>query len=107
LKRFAGSGTTSSTLAFLFYNVVADPNVYAKLKAELHAAIPGWPVQSDALPDIHRLQLLPYLNAVINETLRRHPTIPGAMPRRIVSERLKIDSLELPRDVCTISLSID
>ncbi|KIX01346.1 uncharacterized protein Z518_09071 [Rhinocladiella mackenziei CBS 650.93] len=95
---FAGSGTASSTLAFLIYSVVADQKIYAKLKRELHDELPDWPVHGDVLPDINAIQHLPYLNAVVNETLRRFPTIPGSMPRRIVSDNVKIDKLELRKD---------
>ncbi|KAK5199624.1 hypothetical protein LTR99_004420 [Exophiala xenobiotica] len=96
---FAGSGTTTSTLAYLIYEVVANPNVYQSLKKELQEAIPDWPAGTGSPPPIDLLQHLPYLNAVISESLRSHPTIPGAMPRRIVSDRLKIGALELPRGI--------
>jgi cytochrome P450 len=96
--RFAGSGTTSSTLAFLVYAVTADRSIYSRLKAELYEAFPYWPRDESALPEVQRIQQLPYLNAVISESLRRFPTIPGAMPRRVVSS-LKVGDLELPQDV--------
>lgn len=98
-SRFAGSGTTSATLAFLVYSVTADQTIYNSLKAELREAFPDWPNSSTTLPEIHKIQQLPYLNAVINESLRRYPTIPGSMPRVITSSSLKVGNLELPRNV--------
>lgn len=79
--------------------MAASHNIYQTLKKELRDAIPGWPNGAGSPPPIDLLQHLPYLNAVISESLRSHPTIPGAMPRRIVSDRFKIGTLELPKDV--------
>jgi cytochrome P450 len=98
--RFAGSGTTSATLNFLIYSVAADRNVYFKLKAELREAFPGWPAEGGEIPPITTIQKLPYTNAVISETLRRFPTIPGAMPRRVIAEGgLRIGDLLVPKNV--------
>jgi cytochrome P450 len=62
----AGFETTGGTLAHLTYNILADPKVHEKLQKELEAAIPG----EDIIPNYQTLEKLPYLNAVMKETLR-------------------------------------
>lgn len=63
----AGHETTSIILAWALYDVHRNAEVKRKLLAELDAIGP------EASPDV--LAKLPYLNAVIDETLRLHPVI--------------------------------
>lgn len=79
--------------------MTADRGIYTKLKSELREAFPDWPEKEDPLPAIGVIQQLPYLGAVISETLRRYPTIPGAMPRRVVADTLKVGDLLVPKNV--------
>jgi cytochrome P450 len=82
---FAGSGTTSTTMTYLLY-ALARPDgqrVQIKLREEL----------KDAGQTIRELQELPYLDAVITETMRLFPTIISTLPRVLeaplaVSERI-------------------
>jgi cytochrome P450 len=62
----AGFETTGGTLAHLTYNILADPEVHGKLQKELEDAIPN----EDIIPNYQTLEKLPYLNAVMKETLR-------------------------------------
>lgn len=61
-----GFETTSSMLVHLTYNVLADEEIHRKLKKELEAAIPD----PQNIPSHRILEKLPYLTAVIKETLR-------------------------------------
>ncbi len=99
ISRFAGSGTTANTLAFLFYAVASDRRVYKELKTELHQEFPDWPYESSAVPNLTQLQNLPYTNAVILEGLRRYPTIPGIMPRMVTAPSIELGGIEIPRGV--------
>ena len=63
----AGHETTAITLAWALYAVHRHPEVKATLLAELDAR------GSDPAPD--QLARLPYLQAVIDETLRRYPVV--------------------------------
>ena len=99
---FAGSGTTANTLIFLIWAVLKDARVHEKLVSELKEAFPS-PSQN---PDIETLQNLTYLNAVIMETLRKYPTIPGTQPRHILDEDIMILGKRVPKNVeCSISIS--
>ncbi|KAI4211030.1 MAG: hypothetical protein LQ351_006150 [Letrouitia transgressa] len=81
----AGSHPIMATLTCLFYRLASHPAHAEKLKKEL--------ANVDCLDD-HRLQTLPHLNAVIQETLRLHPPLISAAgedafknPRSFIPER--------------------
>jgi cytochrome P450 len=81
----AGHETTATTLAWALYELHRHPPALAKLRDELAASAGGPP---EAL---HRL---PYLAAVVNETLRMHPPVP-IVPRRCARE-FSLLGYELP-----------
>jgi cytochrome P450 len=66
---FAGSETTASTLAVIVYHLLSDRVMLQRLKVELEAAIPD----ANHLPDASKLERLPFLNALIQETIRLYP----------------------------------
>lgn len=84
---FAGSGTTSSTLLYLFYTLSRPQNrqVQCKLREELQ----------NAGCKLAEVKDLPYLNAVIKETMRLYPTIIGTLPR-VLDLPLQSDKIDLP-----------
>ncbi|KAK5091856.1 hypothetical protein LTR70_001167 [Exophiala xenobiotica] len=75
----AGSDTTSNTSCAIMYYVLRTPHVLQKLQKELDDAnIPAGTVPSyDAVKD------LPYVQAVINETMRIHSTSSLGLPRLV------------------------
>ncbi|KAK8086608.1 hypothetical protein PG994_001582 [Apiospora phragmitis] len=75
----AGSDTTSNSSCALLYHVARTPGVLPKLQAELDAAIP----EGTAAPTFDAVKNLPYLEAVINETLRHHSTSGIGLPREV------------------------
>ncbi|KAK4141222.1 benzoate 4-monooxygenase [Dichotomopilus funicola] len=77
----AGSDTTSNSSCALLYHVVRTPGVLRKLQAELDTA-PGIPEDCD-VPTFEMVRDLPYLSAVVNETLRIHSTSALGLPRQI------------------------
>jgi benzoate 4-monooxygenase len=75
----AGSDTTSNSSCALLYHVVKTEGVLAKLQQELDAAVPD-----DAdVPAYEQVKNLPYLEQVINETLRHHSTSGIGLPREV------------------------
>lgn len=68
---FAGSDTTSISLTAVYYNIVTRPEVLAKLRAEVDAAYASQDLSDP--PTFPESQKLPYLQAVIKESLRLHP----------------------------------
>jgi cytochrome P450 len=66
---FAGHDTTTSTVAFMFYELAHQPGIIARLQAEQDEVLAG------ATPTPKQLmgEGLPYLEMVLDETLRLYP----------------------------------
>ncbi|KAF6828803.1 bifunctional P-450/NADPH-P450 reductase [Colletotrichum musicola] len=67
----AGHETTSGLLSFAFYHMLQKPLAYRKAQQEVDEVVGQGPITID------HLSKLPYLNAVLRETLRISATIPG------------------------------
>ncbi|KAJ5629814.1 hypothetical protein N7528_003471 [Penicillium herquei] len=98
LMMIAGSDTTGVTLAHAFYYLAKNPSKYKLLQKELDNALGTNPDQftNDKLKD------LPYLEAVINETLRLKPAVPSGQPRLTPPEGLQIDEVWIPGDTIIV-----
>lgn len=79
---FGGSGTTANTFIYILWAVLRRPAVQSRLRAELLEAFPD----GQAVPSATECAKLPYLQAVISETLRRYPTIIATLPRVAVRD---------------------
>lgn len=88
-----GSDTTSATLVWVFYYLTINPSIKSALLAELTpvfgSTIPG--EFSD--PDLSQL---PYLKAVIDETLRIKPVSGNNSPRLTPPEGIVVDGTWIP-----------
>lgn len=82
----AGHDTTATALAWLLYELAHHPENQSKLREELKTANISEPTS---------LRGLPFLNAVIKETLRLHPPI--SLGIRKALEPLKISGFEIPK----------
>jgi cytochrome P450 len=83
----AGHETTGTALAWALYEVGRHPEIAERLRAEIETAGHD--------PDPGVIVKLPYLTAVVNETLRRHPTL--AECARVPLETVEILGYEVPR----------
>lgn len=90
---FGGSGTTANTFVFLLWACLSRPDVTQKLKAELREAFPE---SLEIVPDYQRCVNLPYLQAVISETLRLYPTIIATLPRTAL-ENVVVAGFDVPK----------
>ncbi|KAI1780814.1 cytochrome P450 [Hypoxylon cercidicola] len=79
----AGSDTTSNSSCALLYWAARTPGVLPKLQRELDAAMPDGDVK---VPEYDAIKNLPYLQMVINETLRIHSTSGIGLPREIPAD---------------------
>jgi cytochrome P450/NADPH-cytochrome P450 reductase len=68
---FAGHETTSGLLSFTFYYLLSNPATYARAQREVDSAI-----GRERITPSH-LARLPYLRAVLRESLRLSPTVPA------------------------------
>jgi cytochrome P450 len=94
----AGSDTTASTLTYILYNIAKHPAVAKKLREELEEHH----VANDETFDITALHHLSYMTAVINETLRLHPPVPGGVFRNTPPEGATVGGHYLPGGVTVV-----
>jgi cytochrome P450 len=67
----AGHETTARTISFLWYALHENPDIAARLHAELDAVLPR-----DQAPTLEHLKRLPYTMRTIKEVLRLYPPSP-------------------------------
>ncbi|PUZ52576.1 hypothetical protein GQ55_6G281900 [Panicum hallii var. hallii] len=70
-----GTETTSNTVEWAMAELMTKPRLLAKVREELDAV-----VGRDAVVEEAHLPQLPYLHAVLKETLRLHPALPLMVP---------------------------
>jgi hypothetical protein len=64
LDRIAGSETSSTTLAYLLWELTCSPDIMQKLQTEVDGIMPDG---NREIPDLSVLQALPYMTAFIQE----------------------------------------
>ncbi|THU98690.1 cytochrome P450 [Dendrothele bispora CBS 962.96] len=77
----AGADTTVSLILSAILALLVYPDVQAKVQAEIDAV-----VGNSRLPDFEDREKLPYLEAVLTETLRWIPVLPLSLPHRVVKD---------------------
>ncbi|KAL0426495.1 UNVERIFIED_CONTAM: Iridoid oxidase [Sesamum latifolium] len=78
---FAATETTSDTVQWAMAELLRNPKSMRRLKTELYQVVgKSKPVQEDTLNE------LPYLQAVVKETMRLHPSLPFLLPRNAVQD---------------------
>lgn len=77
----AGHETTATTMTYICYQLLRKTN--SAVAAQLHDELVGafGPPEDRVLTDYDAIDRLPFLAAVVDETLRLHLAIPGAEPR--------------------------
>jgi cytochrome P450 len=70
----AGTDSTAAVVQWVMANLVDQPEIQAKLRAEIRD------VAGDGVVDEQNLPRMPYLKAVVLEGLRRHPPAQFVMP---------------------------
>jgi cytochrome P450 len=72
----AGRDTTAGLLSFTYYELARNPDIWAKLKAEIYERFgSGEDVQLEDIT-FESLKKCEYLKAVLNESLRMYPSVP-------------------------------
>jgi cytochrome P450 len=78
----AGFDTSGITLNYVVHELSQHPDMQTRLQSELQTLSPRFVLSpAPTLPDPKALDALPFLHAVIWETLRLHSAIPGPQPR--------------------------
>ncbi|MED6171130.1 hypothetical protein PIB30_037945 [Stylosanthes scabra] len=70
-----GSDTSANTIEFAMAEMINNPEVMKKVQEELEAVI-----GRDTIVEESQIHKLPYLRAVMKETLRLHPALPLLVP---------------------------
>ncbi|KAK9016827.1 hypothetical protein V6N11_079320 [Hibiscus sabdariffa] len=88
----AGTDTTALTLEWAMSNLLNNPQVLVKARAELDKHIGQEKLVEEA--DVTKL---PYLQCIISETLRLYPAAPLLVPH-LASEICSVGGYEIPKD---------
>ncbi|OWZ11374.1 Cytochrome P450 [Phytophthora megakarya] len=83
----AGKDTTGFSLSWIIVNMNRHPAVLAKLRAELHEKLPGLKTGEIEAPTFEALQHLPYLKAVVKESLRLFVSATNRVPNQSTTLR--------------------
>jgi len=97
LDVFLGMGTAASVLDYTVIQLLQNPRVMTKLQAEVRSCVlqQGQGEETVSEDDLNRM---PYLRAVINESLRLHPATPLLTPHFSMATCV-IDGLVVPAEV--------
>lgn len=87
----AGTDTTSSTLEWAMTELLCNPRTLSKAQAELEETI-----GKGKLPEESDVRRMPYLQAIIKETLRLHPPTPFLLAR-IAGENVEMCGFIVPK----------
>lgn len=84
---FAGTDTSGATLMHGFFEILKRKSAYQRLKKELTSI---WPNVNQDPPSLQKLEQLPYLTAVIKESLRLNSGVVSGLLRIVPPEGAKI-----------------
>ncbi|KAL8824683.1 MAG: hypothetical protein Q9191_004888 [Dirinaria sp. TL-2023a] len=82
----AGHATTAVALGWAIYFLAEHPDSQQRLRAEIRTSLPN-PATND-MSNACQLEMLPYLNACLNETLRVIPLVPVLQRETVVETNL-------------------
>ena len=86
----AGADSTALTLTFCIWELLCNLNVMERLQAEIDA------VHCTGIPNVDVLEKLPFMDAVLKETMRVHSAVMGWMPRRVPDQGAVVQGVFLP-----------
>ncbi|GKU12713.1 unnamed protein product [Fusarium langsethiae] len=90
----AGSDTVASAITNALYYLSKNPDRYQALQDAIWQHFPS----GDSEWMYGKVRAVPYLDWVINETLRLRPSVPGGLTRVTPPEGLMVDDIFIPGD---------
>ncbi|KAF3573798.1 hypothetical protein F2Q69_00062314 [Brassica cretica] len=97
----AGTDTSSSTVEWAMAELLRNPKMMVKAQEEIRQVIR----RNDAVRELDIFEL-PYLQAVVKETLRLHPPSPFLIPRTSESDDVRIFEFIIPKNTRVSSLHV-
>jgi cytochrome P450 len=94
---FGGIDTAGTTLMVGTFHLLKQPETYAKLVKELRSI---WPKLDADAPALRQIEGLPYLDAVIKESLRLSGGVVSGLLRMVPQEGATICGVSVPGGVC-------
>ncbi|KAH7853026.1 hypothetical protein Vadar_032270 [Vaccinium darrowii] len=88
----AGADTTSSTIEWAMAELLRNPENLKKAKAELEQTI-----GKGKLIEESDISQLPYLQAIVKETMRIHPSVPFLLPRKVETDVVEVHGYTVPK----------
>ncbi|KAJ3679497.1 hypothetical protein LUZ60_017508 [Juncus effusus] len=92
----AGADTNSTTLVWALAELLRNPHSMEKVQNELRDVI-----GSQELDEVN-VANLPYLQAVVKESIRMHPVTPFIVPRVIMEDGVQVRGFDVPKDARVI-----
>ncbi|RKP25029.1 cytochrome P450 [Syncephalis pseudoplumigaleata] len=92
VQMVAGTDTTSITLSWCVHLLLQYPDAYRRLRAEIDAALP----ERDMPIAYAAVSKLPFLDAVLHETLRLFPPVSDGLPRQVPKSGATVGGHHLP-----------
>ena len=94
---FGSAGTVAATLEWAMVELANHPEVLNRFQKEIDATVPG-----NRLPSLDDKQRLPFADAVMLETMRRHTLAPFFVPHSLLKDT-KLLGYDIPRG-CVVSI---
>ncbi|KAL8914332.1 MAG: hypothetical protein Q9171_001052 [Xanthocarpia ochracea] len=94
----AGSETTATLLGGATYHLLQNPSVIRRAQLEIRGTFRN--ADDITLRAVSTPGLLPYLEAVLQESLRCHPPVPATLPRKVGSSGAVVGGKFVPANVC-------
>lgn len=92
----AGADTTGTSFQAFVQNVLANPDIYEKLRAEIDAATSANKLSSPIPLYDEVLEHCPFYVACVNETMRLTPSAPSIFPRLVSKGGIELDGKHIP-----------
>lgn len=83
-----GSDTTANSMIYLVWAVCQDPDIKRQLLTELEGLSDDFSYED--------LRTLPYINCIVDETLRLYNALPAGLPRIVPHEGIKLADQFIP-----------